>query len=434
MPEKDHAVESTANRTLQQTAAALARIANGTHLRQAVPEQQRSPMLHNVLMTILRHQAAMDWAIARWSNGKVRPRLRHVLHWAFCQIVYLDGLPAPVAVNTCVDFVKRRYAHREANFVNALLRRLVSLGPEAFRRMIDQDAPAHVRLELGAALYRRWKRRFTELELTELARLLQQPAPLTLRLRPGAPEPNLACLRACSPVPWAPDCSLWTCTAPATLFASAEFRRGDLYVQDPATLLAPALLAPRPGETVGALCAAPGGKALVLADALAGHGVLICMDRSPSRADMLRRNLARTKHCLSCVGDAALPPFGPRAFDAVLLDVPCTNTGVIRRRPDVRQHFSNRALREMEQLQARILDGATTVVRPGGRIVYSTCSIEPEENAEQVKTFLARHPDFERTAQRHLLPEAGHDGAYAAVLRQCRAQRARDGAERAEIS
>ena len=188
------------------------------------------------------------------------------------------------------------------------------------------------------------------------------------------------------------------------------------YIQDPSTLLAPALLQAQPGESVADLCAAPGGKAILLAEALRGQGALHCFDRAAAKLDRLRSNLAAFHNVTVAEADAATAVLPAASMDAVLLDVPCTNTGVIRRRPDVRWSFSNAKLQELAALQKAILNAAAQAVKPGGRLVYSTCSLEPEENHLQVEAFLASHPEFNCRAQRLIVPTLAHDGAFAALL------------------
>jgi 16S rRNA (cytosine967-C5)-methyltransferase len=130
----------------------------------------------------------------------------------------------------------------------------------------------------------------------------------------------------------------------------------------------------------------------------------------------VRENLHGLDVAALLAGDAARPPFGDQVFDAVLLDVPCTNTGVIRRRPDVRWTFSEEKQRELSVLQLRILCGAAPLVRRGGRVVYSTCSIEPDENDDVVNAFLEKHPEFTLGTRRLLMPGDVNDGAFACVL------------------
>ncbi len=414
--EASPAFRSTPDKILARIVAAQQRMAGGLSLQECVQGDAPGPIFHHTLLTILRHQAVIDWLLDRHASGRVRPRLRRVLRWGLAQVLYMHGLPAPVAADTCVRFVRRRCGRHEAGFVNALIRRLAAAGSERLLADVANDAPAAVALELGEPLYAKWSDRFAADELARLSDVLLTPAPLTVRLLPGAPEPGLAFLTPMPRPSWARSASLWSCADPAAFFQSAEFARGDFYVQDPSTLLAPTLLAVTRGERVADVCSAPGGKSLVLAEALAGQGGLVCSDRSWRRMQRVRQNLARTSRVHLAVADVAAAPFRRGAFDAILLDVPCTNTGVVRRRPDVRWRFSEQKLQELVRVQEQILLAAAELVKPGGRVVYSTCSIEPEENALQVEKFVARRADFAQVEACELLPASGHDGAFAALL------------------
>ena len=205
------------------------------------------------------------------------------------------------------------------------------------------------------------------------------------------------------------------------------FAEGFFLVQDPSTLGAVDLVAAKPGETIVDACAAPGGKTAAMADAMRNEGLIIAGDPQGERLQRLRANVERLK--LTCArieqldaGDLvslrnAMQRQGASAADAILLDVPCSNTGVLQRRADARWRFDEANLRELGVVQARLLDTAALCVRPGGRLVYSTCSLEAEENAQQVQAFLRRNGDFRLDAETASVPpESGIDGAYAARL------------------
>ena len=197
------------------------------------------------------------------------------------------------------------------------------------------------------------------------------------------------------------------------------FAEGAFIVQDPATAGAVELLDVAPGQSVLDFCAAPGGKTAQIAWRLAGTGRLVAQEVNPKRLVRLKENLARLR--LSSVEAMQTIPQSPNPpipqFDRVLVDAPCSNTGVLRRRPDARWRWNADHLKQLVALQAQILDAAAPFVAPGGRLVYSTCSNEPEENGEQVAAFLSRHPDFAEVARRKSLPfETGHDGAFACAL------------------
>jgi len=214
------------------------------------------------------------------------------------------------------------------------------------------------------------------------------------------------------------------------------FEEGDFIVQDPATAGAVDLLdvstgkmpvAPVEGLSVLDFCAAPGGKTVQIAWRLESgrdnHGSgracrdqnsIVAQEVNPKRLARLKENLARMHldgvTAVQKVEDGAL-------FDRVLVDAPCSNTGVIRRRPDARWRWNADHLAQLVALQKGILEAAAAHVKPGGRLVYSTCSNEPEENAEQVAAFLAAHPDFTEVGRYESVPfETGHDGAFACAL------------------
>ncbi len=416
-PSTDHApVSGISGAVLRRADVLLKAWDDGTTLQELLPGPAE-PMLQNGLLLLFRHRAAVDWVLAQLATRPLRPRLLRVARWVTTQVLFTQGIPPPALVNAAVDYARRRYNGAEAAFMNALLRALVACPPAEWLGKVQAEAPPAVRLGLGAELHAAWAARFPGEQLAALATLLQAQAPLCVRTRVAAvPVAVPGLLRALAPFPWAPDVAMYECLNPPTFFASDDFRRGAFYVQDPSTLLAPGLLAARPAERVADLCAAPGGKALLLSEAMHGEGVLVCADRSAGRLRMGLENLGQLSHVRFVVADAGRPPFPDAAFDAVLLDVPCSNTGVIRRRPDVRWRFSRSAVAELTAAQAAILTHAAALVRPGGRLVYSTCSLEPQENTEQVRRFLAAAPQFSLAQEQLLLPGTAHDGAYAALL------------------
>jgi 16S rRNA (cytosine967-C5)-methyltransferase len=385
--------------------------------------QPSSKLSQHLLMAIHRHRASMDWIIGKLSRGRVRPRSRRVLYWAMAEILWSDGVPAPIVVDVATAQVKKRYAAAEAGFVNAFLRQLCSQLDAKGRDGLTADAPPWVKLELPELLWKRWQQLDIPQGLPALAAVLQEPAETVLRRRrwPERPLPTKSAkfLRHLASPPWAPEQELFALQAIADDILSTVMGAGTpFYIQDPSTLLAPALLAVKPGEEVADLCCAPGGKSLLLAEALRGQGHLHCFDRAAAKLPRVRTNLAGFKNVSIAVADASAPQLAAASLDAVMLDVPCSNTGVIRRRPDVRWAFSEASLRELCALQAQILQAAAPLLKPGGRLVYSTCSIEKEENCAQIQAFLAQHPDFILLKEEQLWPTNSHDGAYAALLRR----------------
>ncbi len=221
----------------------------------------------------------------------------------------------------------------------------------------------------------------------------------------------------------------------------ASFRDGWFYIQDPSTLLAVCELAPQPGETILDLCAAPGGKTTFIAQLMSNEGKIIACDISEERLKLIQENCQRLG--VTCVefcrsrGDEAhseksgignqkseisqrLLTSSPTdlKFDRILVDAPCSNTGVMRRRVDLRWRISAEEISRLRQTQLDLLKLAATKLKPGGILVYSTCSLEPEENSEVVKEFLREHKNFKLEGERELLPFADNvDGAYVARLK-----------------
>jgi 16S rRNA (cytosine967-C5)-methyltransferase len=198
----------------------------------------------------------------------------------------------------------------------------------------------------------------------------------------------------------------------------ASFRDGWFYVQDPSTLLAARELAAQPGETVLDLCAAPGGKTTFLAQLMNNDGKIVACDISEERLRLLRENCARLGvTCVETTQNSKLKIQNLK-FDRILVDAPCSNTGVLRRRVDLRWRISPAEILRLRQTQLDLLKLAATKLKPGGVLVYSTCSLEPEENSEVVKEFLREHAGFKLESESALLPFADNvDGAYIARLK-----------------
>jgi len=202
-----------------------------------------------------------------------------------------------------------------------------------------------------------------------------------------------------------------------------SFQQGSFYIQDPSTLLAVQELDPKPGESILDLCAAPGGKTTFIAQRLQNNGRILACDVSQARLDLVRENCARLG--VSCVEMALLSGTPPEAedqrsareFDRVLLDAPCSNTGVMRRRVDLRWRIRQEEIERLRRTQLDLLDRGAFELKPGGTLVYSTCSLEPEENEQVIQEFLVGHPDFRLANERTVLPFVeGIDGTYVARL------------------
>ena len=262
---------------------------------------------------------------------------------------------------------------------------------------------------------------------------MEEGAALALRLHPGRPAAAAAAAEFIgSRVPWEPNG--YYLRPGARPGASIAHAAGAFYLQEASAMVSAAALAPRPGERVLDLCAAPGGKSTQIAAALAGEGLLVSNEPEPARAKVLASNLERMGACnaaVVCAYPDALAERWPGFFDAVLCDAPCSGEGMFRRDPDSRSEWKSGSPAGCAKRQAEILDRAAELVRPGGRLVYSTCTFNRSENEESIAAFLARHPDF--TPEEFALAGAGAstggmlriwphrqrgDGHFAARLRR----------------
>ena len=332
----------------------------------------------------------------QWPKGE----LEALLYVGAAQILYMPDVPDFAAVSETVDAAKGCENPSIAKVVNGVLRNVIRRRGE-FEKMIA-SAPLEERESFPTALVRRWERRFGAENAARLCEWHNTPAETFLARRDG----SFAKLERGQRVE-----------------DVAGFAEGDFIVQDPGTRIAVDLLDPKPGERILDACAAPGGKAVQIA--WRGAEVTAC-EVNPKRRRRLEENLARLKLGVEVIPELPSLPenfqlstSNFKLFHKVLVDAPCSNTGVLRRRPDARWNWSEEKLAALVKLQAEILDACAPRVAPGGLLVYSTCSNEPEENEAQVTAFLERHPEFSLEESRESLPfESGTDGAFAARLRR----------------
>ncbi len=383
---------------------------HSTELRRSLPPDDAAvEQTRHLCRLVFRRRGGIDRAIGQLCPRQPAPRVLRILRPALAWILFQDGLHPALAVDCAVRLANQTLDTRQAGFLNAVLRRAVE-ERDQLRDLAMKD------LDLGSWLESRWTARFGAAKIREMADILRLPAPVTARALANSPNSAATGLEAMPDMDWAEGERLYRVVEAQTFLRSEAAR--NFYFQDAATLLPIHLLDPQRGETIADLCAAPGGKAIVISERVGSKGHVIACDHSRERLFTLKDNLDGYSNVEIRQGDASKPQFDEASLDAILLDVPCSNTGVLRRKPDAKWNQGPGKLDELVALQGKILDGACVVVRRGGRLVYSTCSIEPEENTQQVQAFLLRNSDFELVEERQLLPCEDHDGAYAAVLRR----------------
>lgn len=362
-------------------------------------------LLNAMVLGVLRNRRLLDHWIGTLRRGKLDHETRDILRVGLCQLLILN-LPDHAAVFETVEAGKRAVR----GLINAVLRRAASQRQQLLDAL--PELPPAVAHSHPDWLYNRWKSLWGKAEAVALMEWNNQPAETFGRLigAPGSLPANMSELvgvpgfyRIDGAVPFGP------------------LAEGRLYIQDPATRHAVELLDPQPGEVVLDACAAPGGKAALIAEKLAGRGELVCTDSNEKRLPRLRENLERLHRAEVSVAchdwTQPPPPEMLGRFDAILLDVPCSNTGVLRRRVDARWRLQPEHIVELTKVQRAIVENALGCLKPGGRMVYSTCSIDPEENEQLVAAVLASHPHLRLARSLSVLPQRERtDGAYAALL------------------
>lgn len=380
-------------------------------------------LVRAILTVAFRRRGTIRQALAsRAATGEIAEAgpLQPLLETALAQILFMD-VPDHAAVDCAVEIAKRdSEAKHYAAFANALLRRIAAEKAQILANMPDTvDAPEW--------LFERWSRAYGAERAEAIARIHRQEPPVDLTIfAPLSPEIAGRMLSTGS----------FRLETEAAIAALPGYAEGRFQVQDAAAALPARLVGAKAGMRIADLCAAPGGKTAQLA---ATGAAVLAVERSARRAERLRENLARLKLPAEVmVGDALTLEAG--LFDAILLDAPCSATGTIRRHPEVAWTKTLVDILALARQQRAMLESAARSLKPGGLLVYATCSLEPEEGERQIEAFLADHPQFMRrpiTVEAdgiaaemltsagdlrvlpcHLAKEGGADGFFAARLQR----------------
>ncbi len=377
----------------------------------------------HLVFGVVRHFGRIDAALGRLVAHPPRFATRAVLHVAAFELIEATadaGQPARI-VHHAVERAKELASPAEARLVNAVVRRLAEILPG--QRPPGPIAPAEALAEYFSHppwLVRRWLLALGAGATRGLLEWNQSTAPLLARWRDRS-RPAAEWLR---PTEWA---GFYTVPPGRWADVGPLLESGSIYLQDPGTRLAVELLGPRGGEAVLDLCAAPGGKSLLIADALV-TGRVVSVDLPDARIDRLKENLSRAggvdvalvQADLLGRPAAILREHGlPAEYPAVLIDVPCSNTGVMRHRVDAKWRLQEGDFARHPRQQGALLAAAARLVAPGGRLVYSTCSVDSAENGGVVESFLGRHRGFALEKSVVAVPWLDrHDGAAAFLLRR----------------
>ncbi len=384
-------------------------------------------LLQELVFGVIRWQRTLDSLIAQKTAGRSqKPFLQILLRCGLYQILWMDRIPGHAAVFETVEIAKRAGFGPQSGFINALLRGyLRQLEPT--RRALDvlkREQPA-VGYSHPDWLCRRWEQRFGSDELRALLEWNNRIPATFARLNTLKGSSDAITSQwvreevrfTTRPWDWVPPETVYELESHPPLNTLKSFQDGLFYIQDPSTLLAPVQLEVQPGQKVLDLCAAPGGKTTFLAQLMQDRGEIVAADVSPVRLQRVRENCRRL--AIQSVRLCSAEDAGTAKYDRILVDAPCSNTGVLRRRVELRWRIQPAELQRLQQNQLGLLRTSAALLNPGGVLVYSTCSLEPEENENVIAAFLAENTAFQLENQRLLLPFRDRaDGAYVAKLRR----------------
>lgn len=389
-------------------------------------------LVHEMVYGVYRWFPTLDWLIRRKTEVPPRsPLLNNILRLGVYELFWLDRVPAYATVNEMVELAKLHGFENQAGFINALLRGYEREREATIALIKDlknqQPALGHGHPEW---LFTRWEKQFGRQNAIKLMEWNNTPAPVYARNNTIKIDPvTLSARWKLEGVQFTP--TEWDWTDENTVFkleshpplgGMLSFKEGWFYVQDPSTLLAPTLLSPRSADTVLDMCAAPGGKTTFMAQMMGNKGQLRAEDIQQERINSLKENCNRLG--VTCVNITTPPTLNPTMklipqYEKILVDAPCSNTGVMRRRVELRSRLKETEPERMQKIQIEILEAAERRLKPGGTLVYSTCSLEPEENRLVTQSFLAAHSQCYLDKEWQLLPfEDGVDGAYAARIKK----------------
>lgn len=388
-------------------------------------------------------KGTLDWIIRKYltrSWNKVMPVVQDILRLGTYQLRYMDKVPASAACNESVELAKKFANAGAAKFVNGVLRTMVR-EPEKGK---FPEGKGHATLQLALEeqhpewLVRRWIKEFGYEEAKALCQFNNRPAPVVLRTNTLKTNTSELALQLMAAGVEAQRSSLvdegFVLTGHGSLDNLAPLQEGYCQVQDESSMLVAHVVAPQPGDFVLDVCSAPGGKATHMAALMGDRGRLVACDIYDHKLQRIMENAQRLGINIiepKLADGREIGKAFPAQADRVLVDAPCSGLGVLRRKPDSRWRKTPELLKELPELQLAILQSAAQALKPGGILVYSTCTIAKEENEAVVEAFLQTNRDFtlEHAGQRLPVPRAeqmvqlypqrdGTDGFFIACLRR----------------
>ncbi|WP_421774473.1 16S rRNA (cytosine(967)-C(5))-methyltransferase RsmB [Gracilimonas sp.] len=376
-------------------------------------EPRERAQVREYVQNILRKRSYLDFLIDEFSSvsvAEMKPGLKNILRLAIYDMLFMDSTPDYAAINESVEIAKAKLGSKTGDLVNAIMRNLQrdreKLPKPAFK---DRNKLVATTFSHPEWMVERWRKRFGEREAFQLMQANNSRPHYYVRVNTLRTKPKNFELRmekmdvVAKPSDWLPY--YYQVESVQPFIEKGLLSKGICLVQDIAAGFAPTILDPQPGEKVFDLCAAPGTKSIMMADLMQAEGEILSVDISSERLEKLAESALNygAENIKIRRGDVLEVSIG--LADAVLLDAPCTGTGVLSKRADLRWRRDEEGLKNAIELQEQLLEEAANMVKRGGRLVYSTCSLEPEENMEQITKFLEKYDNFELEPLEDYLPE-----------------------------
>ncbi|MCY3724510.1 MAG: 16S rRNA (cytosine(967)-C(5))-methyltransferase RsmB [Candidatus Poribacteria bacterium] len=446
--------------TLSHSSASIASVVDSAFGRRPTIDGRERRLVNGLVYGVIRWQKQLDWVLDRFINPKFQLDARHrnILRLGAFQLLHLDGIPAHAAIFETVQLATSRQRkssgdRKTAGFINAVLRSIQREGASIAYPSLSTNPTEHIAFSLSYPtwLVKRWLQTRGVSWTLAFCRASNQTAPLAFRVNTLLTQREEVCQflemkgLPASLSKIAPDGitlknrTITNFDTTGELTLKDILNRKDIYVQDESAMLVAPLLSPEEAGFIVDLCAAPGGKTTHLAHLMRNTGKIIAVDTSAEKIALLQKNCRRVNahNVETCVMDATKADLAfIKTADAVLIDAPCSGFGTLRRHPDIRWNKTLKQVHALREVQYNLLKNAAPHIKPGGILVYSTCSIDPMENEEVIQRFLTDFPMYRVENARRFLPavplsaitpqgfvqtfphEHGVDGAFAARLRR----------------
>jgi 16S rRNA (cytosine967-C5)-methyltransferase len=390
-------------------------------LSEAICAKQMDPrdigLATEITYGVISYRLTLDWLIAQAARRpaeKLDPLIRRILRIGFYQLFYLDRIPAPAAVHTTVELVKAGKKRGLASFVNGVMRGALRSKDKLPWPKKEEDVVAYLTLKYSHPdwLVKRWLGRFGAQETEELLAANNRPAPVSVRVNTLKTDRDKLLESLCGAGLEAETGDVVSehviVKGGGRLTGLDVYRQGHFQMQGESAMLTSHILSPQPGMRVLDGCSAPGGKTTHLAALMDNRGEIIALDIHPHRLELVEANCRRLgigivkTMCLDAQ-EADGDKLG--SFDRILLDVPCSGFGVIRRKPDLKWRRKEEDIRELANVQQKMITACSALLKPGGALVYSTCTNEPEETWDVVNALLDGNGSMASDDIRPFLPQ-----------------------------